>query len=150
MILDTIRHADQYTSVHPLLEKAFAYLKDCGDTLPTPGSYDLEGDALVAKVQTYDSNASGKTEAHNRYIDLQYIVSGTEKMYYAPRESLHELVPYDAEKDVVFLADSSEMTEITVHAGEFAIFYPHDAHKPGMQRGHGAEKIEKIVIKILV
>ncbi len=150
MILDHIRHADLYTSVHPQFAKAFAYLAACGDTLPVPGSYDLDGDALVAKVQTYDSRDKADFEAHDRYIDLQYIVRGAEKMFWAPRASLAELMPYNPENDAVFLADSDETTEMTVHAGEFAIFFPHDAHKPGMQRGYGAENVQKIVIKIRV
>ena len=146
MILDHISNAALYSGTHPLFAQAFAYLASASDPV---GSYDLAGDDLVAKVQEYTTRAEGKFEAHDRYIDIQYIVEGEEKMYYARRTGMEVLSPMDAAKDAAFYADTADCVEITVRAGDFAIFFPDDAHKPGI-RANGECTVKKIVMKVKV
>ena len=146
MILDHISNAALYTGAHPLFAQAFAYLASSADPV---GSYDLAGEDLVAKVQAYLTRTEGKFEAHDRYIDIQYIVEGEEKMYYARRTGMTELSPMDPAKDAAFYADPVHCVEITARAGDFAIFFPDDAHKPCICVSEPSE-VKKIVMKVRV
>ncbi|MBQ9085917.1 MAG: YhcH/YjgK/YiaL family protein [Clostridia bacterium] len=83
-------------------------------------------------------------ESHKNYIDLQYILEGTEQMEISPLTELHEVVPYSAEKDCMFW--SGEGVMLTFRPGDFAVYAPMDGHKPGL--GTGISR--KVVIKIPV
>ena len=48
MIIDSIANAKKYYSVHPLFEKAFAYINSTDLATIEPGKYDIEGDNLKA------------------------------------------------------------------------------------------------------
>jgi len=150
MILDHIKNMDCYTAAHPLFAQAFAYLRDFAKNPEAPGSYDLVGDALVAKVQAYDTHETGKFEVHNRYIDIQYIVEGEEKLQYAPRAALQQIGDFNEESDYALLEDGAECVEFPLRAGEFAVFFPEDAHKPGLSALDTASPVKKIVMKVKI
>lgn len=87
-----------------------------------------------------------RPEAHKKYIDIQLVVSGTERMGWSPLSSCKVVsINYNEEKDVVFFKDPSS-SHFTVSPGEFAVFFPEDVHAPGISEG----KIEKIVAKVPV
>ncbi len=46
------------------------------------GRHDLDGDDLFALVQEYTTRAADECvwEAHRRYIDVQFVVTGAERM----------------------------------------------------------------------
>jgi biofilm protein TabA len=100
-------------------------------------------------VQEYDSQPVGaeKFEAHRRFIDIQYIASGEEIMYYA---ELEQLTPgeYHADKDYMDL-DGAGLA-LTVRAGDFVIFFPQDAHLSSRCTGAGPRPVRKVVIKVPV
>ena len=147
MIADNIQNRRLYECAHPLFSQAFdfiaAYLKE-----PKPvGKYELLGDALFAMVQSYPAKAEGRMEAHNKYIDLQFVVSGEEQILWAQREELAVEEDLGETKDALFLSDGDRPAALTLRAGDFAIFYPADAHKPGLATATAADVV-KIVVKI--
>jgi YhcH/YjgK/YiaL family protein len=81
------------------------------------------------------------------YIDIQYIVSGRETFGWKPKMEFPEQL-YNPEKDCALFTEEDYGT-FTLGAGEFAIFYPTDAHAPKMKNAGGG-KIEKIVVKVRV
>ena len=148
MILDKIQNAHRYYTLHPLFEQAFDFLKqpDLGN-LPT-GQQDINGKDLFAII----SDGSGipeeaaKLEVHRTYIDIQYIISGTDRMAWkdlalcaAPND------PYNAGRDAAFFPDKTR-SWFDVPAGSFAIFYPDDAHAAMVT----LENVHKVVLKIKV
>jgi YhcH/YjgK/YiaL family protein len=90
-----------------------------------------------------------KFEAHRKYIDIQYVISGKEIMNVAPLKTQKEvLVPYDAEKDIEFLT-VSKIADFKASPSCFFIFFPDDAHRPGLKDGVNSP-VRKLVIKLKV
>ena len=149
MIYDNIKNAALYEKAYPLLAEAFDFIREYNRAPKPVGRYELQGDALYAMVQTYDSKASGAMEAHCRYIDLQYVCDGTEKIFVAPIGDLTVSEPYDTARDVAFYADGRRDAALTLEAGDFCVLFPEDGHKPGQAVSTPAPVV-KIVVKIRV
>jgi biofilm protein TabA len=147
MILDKLSNASAYLALHPLFAAGFRFIAEQGSSAPA-GRYELEGGAY-ALVQEYETKPVEGTpfEAHRRYIDIQALVNGDEIIYYANTE---ELRPgnYLSEKDYIGLEGSG--SALAVHTGEFAIFFPQDAHMPSRVTGAGPRPVKKVVVKIPV
>jgi len=84
-------------------------------------------------------------EAHRRYIDVQYVLSGADEMGWRALSDCKSPGGYDAARDIEFFTDEPAAWA-TVSTGEFAIFFPHDAHAPLTGRGD----IHKVVVKVAV
>jgi len=86
-------------------------------------------------------------ESHRKYIDIQYVISGQEKMGIAPTGKAPAIVKeYDPEKDVVFYSMEDSAVRLA-DQNHFYVFFPADAHKPGIKAGEPAQ-VRKVVIKI--
>lgn len=149
MIVGNIKDRRIYETAHPLFSQAFDFIKKHLEDPKPVGKYEILGDALFAMVQEYDSKTEAKMEVHDKYIDLQFIVSGEEKMLWAPREELAIVTPFSEGKDTEILEQGDRPATLILRAGEFAIFYPTDAHKPGLAVDTPAP-VQKIVVKIKV
>lgn len=148
MIFDKIQNAAIYYPLHPKFKPAFEYIAQIDiNTIPT-GRHEVDGDAMYALVQEYNTKLTeeGKWEAHRRYIDLQYVVQGTEGMGYA---NIHDLQQgeYAREKDFLPLFGVGE--QLALKKGYFVLLFPEDAHMPGMALGNPVP-VRKIVLKIAV
>jgi len=131
--------------------KAFKFLKSNDLTKLELKRYDIDGDNLFATVSEYQSKneESAKFEAHRKYIDIQYVISGKEIMNLAPISTLKDvLTPYDAVKDIEFIT-VSKVVNYKASPSNFFIFFPDDAHRPGLKDGLNSP-VRKIVIKVKV
>ena len=149
MILDQLANSATYEKLHPGFSAAFYFLRKTDLASISAGRYAIDGERIYAIVQEYDTKplAEGMLEVHQRYIDIQYLVAGEELIGYAPLTGQTEHVPYDSAKDIAFLEGAAE--PIRVQQGQFAIFFPHDAHMPGRTTGAPAH-VRKAVIKVAV
>ena len=132
-------------------EKAFKFLKNSDLAKLEVRRYDLDGDNLYATVSEYISKneESANFEAHRKYIDIQYVVSGKELINIAPITSKKEVVtPYDSVKDIEFLTVTN-VVNYKASPTNFFIFFPGDAHRPGLKDGLNSP-VRKIVIKVKV
>ncbi len=148
MIIDRISNARLYYGVNSKFIRAFEYIDQINiDAVPV-GKHEIDGEAMYLLVQEYNTKLKeqGVWEAHRRYIDLQYVVQGSERIGYANINHLQQGA-YDASKD--FLPLHGEGDQVTLHSGSFVLLLPEDAHMPGMAVG-GPALIKKIVIKIAV
>lgn len=151
MILDTLAHADSYSSLHPLFGKVFDYLRTVKGT-EEPGRYDIEGERAFALVQTYATKPVEKAlfEAHRKYIDVQFIHSGRETILWAPLSAMKEqTMAYDEAKEAALWKQVPEATELHLSEDHFAILYPQDAHAPCVEWG-ASEQVFKVVVKVSV
>jgi YhcH/YjgK/YiaL family protein len=149
MVIDTLNNWKLHVT-SPLLGQAFEWLS-LPSTLALPyGKHDLAPDRVFALPQGYETKAisEGRLEAHRRYIDIQMIVEGCERMGWAPLAGLPEDVPFDVDSDLGFYTGPCDW--VTVRAGSFTIFYPHDAHMPCIHPVEGATQVRKIVVKVAV
>jgi len=84
MIIDTLKNAYKYYGLNPRLEKAFAFLKNEDLESLEAGEYEIDGKDIVVLVQEYTTSPNPPWEAHKYHIDVQYLVSGVEKIGYRP------------------------------------------------------------------
>ena len=148
MIFDHLDNADRYVALHPGFAQGFAFLHQTGlDTLAT-GRYEIDGDRVYALVFEDDGNGRNNAvlEAHQRYLDVQFTVSGLECIGWKSTPACASLhAPYDAQNDAVLFSDASTIW-IEVPAEHFVVLWSHDAHAP--MNGNG--RIRKVVFKIAV
>ena len=137
----------------PRIASALDYLATTDFTSVPDGRHELDEDRLIAIMQRYRVKPleAAKGEAHRRYIDVQYVVAGAERMGYLPlREGLAVRSPYDAAKDIVFFEAYGDLIEVP--EGSFVVFMPHDVHAPGLMTGKASDRDEvvKVVMKCRV
>jgi len=145
MIFDMLSNSYLYSDITPRLKTAFDYLSSTDlATLPA-GRIDLDGDHVYVLVQEYTTKPleEGKWEAHRRYLDVQYILSGSERIDFALTNTM-KLGDYIEERD--FQAMSGSGSTLNLKAGSFAVFFPQDAHMPGLAVG-APSQVKKIVVK---
>ena len=114
------------------------------------GKIAIDGERVFALVQRYETaiTTAPKFEYHRKYIDIQYIASGSEIIGWAPLERLAITEAYDMAKDACFgLVTNGGWTPVRLQAGQLAVFYPEDGHAPKMVAG-SPSPVMKIVIKI--
>ena len=132
-------------------EKAFNFLKNNDLSKLELRRYDIDGDNLFATVSEYISKyeETTKFEAHRKYIDIQYVISGKEIMNIAPITTVKEvLTPYDITKDIEFVT-VTKVVNYNASSSNFFIFFPGDAHRPGLKDGLNS-LVRKVVIKVKV
>jgi len=149
MILDTLKNAEKYYKLGCDFEKAFDFLMTNKLEEMEVGRYEIDKDKVYAMVQAYKTSYENevKWEAHKKYIDIQYVIEGTEVMGWYPAEKLTVKEEYSEEKDITFYNDTELWTKCALNAGEFAIFFPEDGHKPSCS----VEKplpVKKVVVKL--
>lgn len=135
----------------PRFEKAFRYLETVNAGTPV-GRQELEGMDLYALVSAYATRPADqfRFEAHRRFADVQYIVTGRERILWAPLTALPTVTePYHAEKDILFFAPPASFTPLNMVSGQFAVFFPEDGHAPGAEWG-GIGEVLKVVLKVRV
>lgn len=148
MILDTLENCRRYLGAHEGFRKAFDFLSQADPGAMVPGRAEIDGDRLFAIVSKGPGRGrqEARLEAHARYIDIQYVVSGIDMMGWKPVSTCTQPAgPFDSEKDVGFFRDNPEVW-VAVHPGSFAVFFPEDAHMPLLSAG----EIHKIVVKVAV
>ena len=139
---------DFLANTTPGLSAGLAYLMQHDFVNQDVGRVDIDGDRIYAIIQDYDTKPSGtgKWEAHRRYWDLQYMVRGIERLYYANIGQL-EAGEYVPEKD--FMPLKGEGDPLTLREGMVAILSPQDAHMPGMAYAQPL-RVRKVVVKVAV
>jgi len=147
VIIDRVENANRYLALGGRIGRALQYLRDADRTALEPGRLELEGRHLYVLVSDYVTKRQeeGRWEAHTRYIDLQVVVSGAERIGYVPAARL-EAGPYDQEKDMTWLSGSGPFLPLL--PGDFMLLWPGEAHMPGMALGEPAP-VRKVVIKIV-
>lgn len=146
MIIDKLENIEMYASVNPLFAQAIEFLKSTDLNAHELGKVVLkEGELFVnfaaARPKTKDE---AKIETHNNFIDIQIPLTCTELMGYMPRTDLAE-AEYNAEKDITFYPGHAT-DYLTVKPGMFVIFFPEDAHAPGVTE----VELKKVIVKVRV
>ncbi len=150
MIFDHLANAEIYRPLNPRIARGLEWLAGFAPQ-EKDGRYDLDGDNLFALVQTYVTVPAQerKFESHRGYLDIQYVADGDEIMLYAPLRDLQPLTAYNPEKDFILYAEPATSTPLHCRAGQFAIFYPQDGHKPGCLLGPSGA-VRKVVVKVRI
>lgn len=112
---------------------------------------DLGGGSFVME-QAYETKPrpEGFFESHRKYIDVQVVLEGSEVMEVAELARMQVREPYQAARDLIVYQDSSDASALRLLPGELAVFFPTDAHMPGLRAGMDPVVVRKAVVKIPV
>lgn len=149
MILDTIENIALYKALHKPLTLGLEYIASTDFSKLEMGTYQLDGDKVFAILQSYDTKeeVDCRLESHQKYIDIQFMVSGEEYIGVTPLENQEITEDLLEENDVVFYKGTG--AKIKLSAGSFMVFYPTDVHAPCIQV-HSPSKVIKVVVKVAV
>jgi len=148
MVADLLTNAHQYTALGPRIARGLQFLAEADLAGLAPGKHELDGKRLFVLVSDYTPKPEPECrwEAHRLYLDLQYMVSGIERMGIAPVSRL-AAGDYQADRDILWLSGSGDL--LMFGQGQFMILWPGDAHMPGVEAGV-AGPARKIVVKIKI
>ncbi len=147
MIYGTLEHLEDYRGIHPRVMKGLELLRDTDFSHMADGRYDVEGDDLYFSLQSYDSQPEKDTlEAHKKYVDIQFVLTGREKFGVAPVESLGEPVEGRPEGDIWFYRGPFD--SLPLCGKRFAAVWPGDAHAPAIAWEGKGEPCRKCVVKV--
>lgn len=146
MIIDRLENLAEYACLNPLFAEAMDYLHnhdlldaEIGKTVLK--EKDLSVTIAYAPPKTKEE---AKLEAHKNYIDIQIPLTGVEVMGYTPSACCEEtMVPYNSEQDIVFFTGTAQ-SYMAVEPGMFAVFFPQDAHAPGITQSGVKKAIFKV------
>lgn len=150
MILGTLLYPSRYNALGRRVRMALDYLAEQENLPSLPlGRITLEDDSLYVDVFEAETvpHESKLFEAHRRYVDIHVTLEGQEWYGYAPTNNIKLSEAYDPKKDIEFY--SGEGVYFQVPKGQFALFFPEDAHKPLIAFG-GLSKVKKLVVKALL
>ena len=115
------------------------------------GTYKIDSEDFYYIITTYNtSNNIEETpaEAHRKYIDLQYILYGEEKIGYADyRNPKMLLKEYNGDNDIELFSRIEDESFFILKKGMYAVFFPEDVHRPGLTNKE-TRGVRKIIFKI--
>lgn len=151
MLTATKDNAQQYDYLAEKFKIGYAFLQRQDLSELPVGRIDLEQGVFVS-IQEYDSRPEdeGKFETHDKYFDIQYIISGCELCRVAPRDRLNVKFEYEPERDITIYFDPDESNTLILEAGDLVVLPPEDAHKPCMRIGGVPCPVKKAVVKVPV
>lgn len=152
MIFDKMDNISDYFEELPLLKKVEEFVADFNHKKLSDGTYEIDGKRVFAMVQSYRTKQQTQEmmfEAHKKYIDLQYIVNGIEKIRWANLDKVDLIEErYSSGWDIAFY-EGNAMFDFTLTKGTFLLLYPEDAHLPGLSAQKDIN-VRKIVFKMQV
>ena len=147
MILDSLENAERYYPMNPVFRKAFTFLKDA-NIGELEGRIPIDGDRVYAMVIKADGmgHEGALLENHKKYIDIQFGVGGVNEFGWKPLKECSSVAkPFSEQDDYGFFGEEPDIW-ITVKPGQYAIFFPWDAHTP--KGGTGA--LHKVLVKVVI
>lgn len=149
MIYDNLSNIDLYKGLSTDIYTGLLFLNQVKSDIEN-GTYLLNSKvkAIVSEYETTKVNECGY-EAHKKYLDIQCVLKGAEKLCCSPIERLKETKPYSEEVDAAFYtADiQHQPSYLILLPGYFAIFYPQDGHMPQLCVDD-SPIVKKIVVKV--
>lgn len=149
MIKDHLKHSETYYNLSDNIKTGLEWLRKNDLTKLEDGKYEINGNQLYANIQTYETKTDAKYESHREYIDIQYMIKGSEKIGVTDISNCKTCIEYDCTKDLEFYDILSNEEYLNLEEGNFLIFFPQDAHKPSI----AIDKtilVKKVVVKIKI
>ena len=148
MIIDKLDNACTYYGLGYYIRRALEIAKtltaDCEN-----GKVFVDGQRLYYTVMEPEvrDDKDGLFESHEKYIDVQVILRGTDVVGYEHTSNLTVCEDRLESADCLLYEGSASL--ISVPAGSFYIAYPQDAHKPNIV-SCDKTPLKKAVFKVLL
>jgi len=147
--INSVEFERQYKASKATWDKVFQFLADSAKLATlAPGKYPVDGENAYASITDVPTRTpeAAKWESHRKYIDLQYVIRGEEKIGVDAVASATVTVPYNETKDGANYTDDGGKYYIATPK-EFYLFFPSEAHRPNL-KVDGYDTDKKLVIKI--
>ena len=149
MIYAKNKDALSYRGIHPNLDLAREHITE--KYLDSVG-YDrveLKGSDVYATRFTYETVPEEESffEAHQKYLDIHIMLSGSERVEIAPPEKLTEFDRVEANDFYAYRGEGDY--RLVLSPGDFLVVFPDDAHRIKM-RVNGPETVTKAVFKVRI
>lgn len=147
MLISSMKKYNDILKFYPQLKVVFDFIVKKISVKTYDGKYSITKE-IYANVQTCLPKPEKERllEKHRKYIDLQYVISGKERIGWKFFDKSFKILKrYNAKKDISFYSNIPD-TFINLKKGEFAIFFPEDTHAPLCCKN----KVKKCIVKIPV
>lgn len=141
---------DEKAILPAALQKAMEHIRSLDFDQVPDGKYELDGRRMHASIKTTTTRpaAMQKAESHRTYIDIQYVISGEEKIGVVPWSSSLQVAKDDLDaRDVAFYDNVPHEMELHQKPGMYAVFFPTDVHRPCCSVGREGP-VRRMVVKI--
>jgi biofilm protein TabA len=151
MIVDRVCNVTNYTQLGGRLAAGLIFLKSHDLAGYEPGVYEIDGRQLYFTIQAYTTRPANEMdfENHRKYIDIQCMLDGQEKVEVSAASALSLTEEYADEKDMEFYSGNGCSTSVSLTQGYILVIYPGEAHKPCIQYNQ-TQKCKKVIIKVKV
>lgn len=148
MIMDRHENFTRYFK-GDLFQSIFEEIQSIG-TDHAEGEFSLIGKDVYYKVLHYRSKTSGWiTESHKKYVDIQIVLSGLERIRVYDVNTVNVKENYNPETDCAFYQANKDdfFSEICLEKGYFCAFFPQDVHQTQIADTDSPRPIIKLVFK---
>lgn len=130
------------------LEAAFRFLErsDLKDLVPGRHVINDGAYAIIDKSKSLPPEKV-EFEAHRKYIDVHYMISGQVTTGYAPIKQLKLHTPYSEKSEAAMYFVPATYTRVKLYPGMFAVFFPGGGHMPNCHLD-GVHDLHKVVVKV--
>lgn len=149
MILTTKKYRQQQLIDEDILQLIDSFISNHDLNRLELGKHIIEGDRVYANVMEYQTKPMEECmwEAHQKYLDVHYLVRGEEIIYVANISNMQQEM-YSEEGDYYRLNGSPEH-QVCLKPGEYLTFSTEDAHMTGCCYNNRLS-VKKIVFKIRI
>ncbi len=117
------------------------------------GKYTIDSEAYFT-IQEYmtKNEVNCKFEAHKKYIDVHYMICGSERIKVCSCEKLNLDTSYASDADVSLWVSSDSLLselEIVLDSNSYVVLFPEHAHMPGLSV-NSEMKVKKAVLKVRI
>ena len=152
MVFGNIENSERYYALHPDYKEIFEFLQGLSEENLIDG---ISSESFHVNVQksflaTSDTKKDGTaklSEAHKKYVDIHYCISGSEGFGFADIALLDTVTEYNESTDASM--HSGELNKLIMHKGDFCIVYPEDAHTP-LMKGDSDGGVLKAIVKVKI
>lgn len=150
MILDKLTNllesSDHQVSIH----KAAQFLADTDFSSYELGKHIVD-ENMFFFLSEYDTKSAEDCfwESHQTYLDLHYILAGSEKVGYEQIDRLSVKEAYNEEKDAIFFTGEVHST-VSLSKGDVLVCFPQDGHMTGIIPENEVTKVRKVILKVKI
>ncbi len=148
MIYDKLNNINKYNVIS---EKVSDFLLGLTPEIAA-GRYVIDENTYV-NIDVYNSKDFNncKLEAHKKYIDIQMLITGNERLDYINTDGLKVSEEYDENRDIMFFETPDiPLNSVQLTPYNFALIYPHEAHMPQINYNNKTHSVKKAVVKIKI
>ena len=150
MIFSSIYANDDLSKYPEAIRKAIEYAANTDFDALEDGRQEIDGDNMFANLFHLTSKPVEQThpELHKKYIDVQYWICGEELCGVATANGIGACIEEHDDQDLYFYDGVEAESFLHATKGCYAVFFPNDAHRPGVAFDGKPIEYRKVVVKV--